>query len=169
MKLPQFSPRIWLAICAFLLSIIVILGIVLAKGPHHHRKGGSLTAVPKLGKIHRLNLPAEQKQQVRALFKEHRRSHRVIAKQLRQVERRLQRALVDPATTEEQLRSHFSEISANQRALQQSRFTFTLRLRQLIGAANMRPLYRHLRRGKKHGDHRGGDRDDRDDRDGHRR
>lgn len=152
MKIPAFSTRIWLAICAFLVTLVVILGVMVAKGHRGPRGPGPKL---KLGKISRLDLTPEKKKEVRQLFQEHRRSHRIVAKELRRMERKLQRALVTPATTEEQLREAFTAISAQQRALQHSRFAFTLKLRQLIGPANMKPLYRHLRGDEKRRGHKG--------------
>lgn len=142
MKIPAFSTRIWLAICAFLVTLVVILGVMLAKGHRGPRGPGPKL---KLGKISRLDLTPDKKQQVRQMFKAHRRSHRIVAKELRRMERKLQRALVSPEITEEQLRESFAAISAQQRALEHSRFAFTLKLRKLIGPAGMKPLYRHLR------------------------
>lgn len=159
MKFPVFSTRIWLAICAFLVTVVVILGVLLVNGPR-----GPQGPKLKLGKINRLDLTREKKQQVRQMFKEHRRSHRLVARELRQKERQLQDALVSPATTDEQLQESFAAVTALQRALARSRFAFTLQLRQLVGPANMKPLYRQLgnkgrkgRRGRnEHGRHRRG-------------
>lgn len=163
MKIPAFSTRIWLAICAFLITLVVILGVMVAKGPRGKR-GPSPKL--KLGKISRLDLTNEKKKEVRQLFREHRRSHRQVAKQLRRMERQLQRALVNPETTNDELQEAFAAIGAQQRALEQSRFAFTLELRQLIGPANMRPLYRHMDDDDDHrGPNRGGKRRGRDHRD----
>lgn len=162
MKFPVFSTRIWLAICAFLVTVVVILGVLLVKG-HRGGRGAGL----KLSKISRLELSQDKKREVRELFREHRRSHRIVAKELRRMERQLQRSLMDPATTAQQLEEAFAKISDQQRALERSRFSFTLKLRQLIGPANMRPLYRghgkHGREGRRDDDHQRRGRDHRSD------
>lgn len=146
MKVPQLSSRVWLAICAFLLSISVVLGVLLVKDHHKgHRKG------PRLGKLSRLDIPKEQKQQVRQLFREHRRSHRQVARGLRKLEWQMHQALVDPTVSNEQLEEVFAKVAAQQTAIERSRLRFTLELRQLIGAENMKPLYREIFKRKGHG------------------
>lgn len=157
MKLPQLSSRIWLAICAFLLSVCVVLGVWAVKGRRHS------DPLKKIARMDRLNLPPGQKQQARQLFREHRRSHRVVARALRRMERQLQRAIVDPNVSDDQLMELFDKIDAQQAALHRSRFRFTMELRQLIGPENMRPLFRGWNKGKRGRDgHRGRGRDRQD-------
>lgn len=174
MKVPQLSSRVWLAICAFLLSISVVLGVLLVQdhldGPRHG-SGMGPSKGPRLGKIDRLTLPPEQKQQVRQLFREHRRSHRQVARGLRKLKWQMHQALVDPTVSTQQLEAAFAEVAAQQTAIERSRLRFTLELRQLIGAENMKPLYREIFTKRKRPGKRGrrkrddGDRENRRDRD----
>lgn len=160
MKLPQLSSRIWLAICAFLLSVCVVLGVWAFKGP---RRGDPIKKIARIARMDRLDLPPGQKQQARQLFREHRRSHRVVARALRRMERQLQRAIIDPNVSDDQLMELFDKIDAQQAALHRSRFRFTVELRQLIGAANMKPLFREWNKRKRGRDrHRGRGRDRQD-------